>query len=114
MSDRDGIVRGPLEPGTEAWAILFEDPDHGNETFFGEGAAEAALRRFEQARQTWNCTLFRQYAPMGWATPEARGAQPLPTLPLNDGNGPWCGCGQRLGHAVPNVDCDPLPETRYG
>ena len=32
-----------------------------------------------------------------------------PALALNDDNGPWCGCGQRLGHAVPNVDCDPKP-----
>jgi hypothetical protein len=38
------------------------------------------------------------------ATPD-----PAPPLPLNDSNGPWCGCGQRLGHAVPNVDCTPDP-----
>lgn len=53
-----------------AWAILYEDPDHRNEVFFGAGAEEAARRRFAQARQMWNCTLFRQYAPMGWETPD--------------------------------------------
>jgi hypothetical protein len=81
----DGIVRGPLAPGDEAWAILYEDPDHGNEVFSGAGAEQAAVRRFEQARQTWNCTLFRQYAPMGWRHPGERGDTPPPTRRTADG-----------------------------
>lgn len=37
-----------------------------------------------------------------------------PVLALNDTNGPWCGCGQPLGHPVSNVDCDPLPSDPPG
>jgi len=69
------------EPALDmAWAIFYEDPDHRTETFFGFGAEAAAIRRFEAARQTWNCTLFRQYAPMGWSSPTARLPSPDPAL----------------------------------
>lgn len=65
-------------PESEAWAILYEDPDHGNEVFFGAGAEEAARKRFANARLTWNCTLFRQYAPLGWERPDQRDEPPKP------------------------------------
>jgi hypothetical protein len=78
LTPQDGIVRGPLVTGREAWAMFYEDPSHGHEVFSGYGSESAAMRRFEQARQTWNCTLFRQFAPMGWAIPTARGATQPP------------------------------------
>jgi hypothetical protein len=48
--------------------------------------------------------LTHELIARGVAASPADGAD---TLPLNDENGPWCGCGNKLGHLVRNVDCDP-------
>lgn len=40
----------------------YEDADREQEIFVGEGATEAALKRFEQAKTAWNCHLFRRVA----------------------------------------------------
>lgn len=42
----------------EAWAILYEDPDHAPEVFIGAGAAAAARARYDEANQAWNCWLL--------------------------------------------------------
>lgn len=43
--------------GGELWAILYEDSEVAPEMFTGEGAKEAALNRFEQAANGYQCTL---------------------------------------------------------
>jgi hypothetical protein len=51
-------LTGKLQEKPDAWLIFFEDPDHGHEIFKGQGAEEAAHRRWEQARTHWTCHLF--------------------------------------------------------
>lgn len=43
-------------PGT--WLLYFEDPDHGHEVYTGDGADDAAFRRYQAARMQWSCHLF--------------------------------------------------------
>jgi hypothetical protein len=45
-----------------AWILRFEDVDVDDEIFLGEGAEATARARFEQARQAWSCSLFREVA----------------------------------------------------
>ena len=40
------------------WAIWFDDADRELEIFAGEGAEEAAKRRYEVCRVQWNCELL--------------------------------------------------------
>jgi hypothetical protein len=60
-------------------------------TFDNEQDAEYVLATLDAAR----------------AAQDVAGREPLP---LNDANGPWCGCGNRMGHAVPNEDCNPVTQ----
>lgn len=46
----------------DVWLIFFEDADQPPEIFSGEGAKEAARRRFADVRQAWSCHLFRRVA----------------------------------------------------
>lgn len=60
--ERNGFQVIQAEPN-EAWLVFFEDPSRGFETFVGADAEGAARRFYEQASQSWNCTLFRAVSP---------------------------------------------------
>lgn len=44
------------------WLILYADRDRHPEVFSGCGATDAAHRRFDAVKQTWNCKLFVRVA----------------------------------------------------
>lgn len=50
------------EPYDPAWIIKFDDAEMPDEFFAEAGATEAALRRFEAVRLTYNCHLFCRVA----------------------------------------------------
>lgn len=58
----EGLQGKTKAPRPGAWLIWYEDPDHKPEVFVGEGAEEAARRRFAQARDAWSCHLFQRIA----------------------------------------------------
>jgi hypothetical protein len=43
----------------EALILWYEDPDQPQEMFSGNGAVDAAYRRFQQQRDSWSCHLFQ-------------------------------------------------------
>lgn len=44
------------------WMIVYEDAEREHETFSGCGATNAAHRRFEAVKRTYNCHLFVRVA----------------------------------------------------
>ncbi len=43
----------------DAWILVYEDASVEDERFSGDGATEAARKRFDRARENWACHLFR-------------------------------------------------------
>ncbi len=60
----------PETSGEDAWLLVFADQDVKSELFTGHGAEDAARSRFEQAKASWTCRLFRSVASTGYASPE--------------------------------------------
>jgi hypothetical protein len=59
--DFAALVRTDAPPPS-AWLIFYEDHVVTPEVFVGEGAKEAAYKRFNQARDHWSCHLFARVA----------------------------------------------------
>ena len=55
--------RRPQEtPAACSWIIRYADQDVPDEVFGGEGAEEAARRRFDQQRGAWSISLYQEVA----------------------------------------------------
>ncbi len=61
------------EPPDDAWIIVYEDPEMPDEKFSGFGATEAAGKRFDAIRVSWNCHLFRRVVDASGAPPPCFG-----------------------------------------
>ena len=44
----------------DAWLIYFDDANRKPELFTGEGAEQAAHRRYDALLTNWNCHLFQK------------------------------------------------------
>lgn len=58
-----------LPVGESRWAILFDDPEVEREVFVGNGAEEAAKKRFAQCLNNWTCYLFKEVGGLGESQP---------------------------------------------
>ena len=83
------------ESEDDLFVLMFEDPDRKTEVFAGYGARDAANRRYEQAKVSWNCVLL---------APIAR--SPEPTPPAAEGDARLIRRRLRFIRPLHNRECD--------